>query len=81
MLWEDQRVVDIPERLNPLLKPDALQAADEAACRLDLMFYNIFNKEERLDLIVTIIRAATGRGLGVYNAGGSVQSPADRGGT
>lgn len=59
---EDRRV---PERLNPLLKPDALQAADEAACRLDGMFRDLFNQEERLDLIVTIIRAATAVALGL----------------
>ena len=54
-----------PDRLNPLLKPDALRAADEAACRLDGMFRDLFNQEDRMDLIVTIIRAATASMLGV----------------
>jgi hypothetical protein len=58
-------MVDVPERLNPLLKPDALHAADEAACRLDGMFRDIFNQAERMDLIVTIIRAATTHALGL----------------
>lgn len=58
-------MAEIKERLNPLLKPDALQAADEAACRLDAMFRDIFNAEERMDLIVTIIRAATTSALGL----------------
>ncbi len=57
--------MDVPERLNPLLKREALEAADEAACRLDGMFRDIFNTEERLDLIVTIIRAATTQALGL----------------
>jgi hypothetical protein len=65
----------IPERLNPLLKIDALRAADEAACRLDGMFWDIFNNEERLDLIVTIIRAATTCALGL-----SAVPPANQGG-
>jgi hypothetical protein len=50
---------NVPERLNPLLKMDALVAADEAACRLDGMFRDLFNTEDRMDLIITIIRAAT----------------------
>ena len=58
-------MIDIPERLNPLLKQDALQAADEAACRLDGLFRDIFNAEDRMDLIVTIIRAATTVALGL----------------
>lgn len=58
-------MVDVPERLNPLLKPGALQAADEAACRLDGMFRDLFNQEDRMDLIVTIIRAATTSALGL----------------
>jgi hypothetical protein len=57
--------MDVPERLNPLLKREALEAADEAACRLDGMFRDIFNPEERMDLIVTIIRAATTQALGL----------------
>ena len=56
---------DVPERLNPLLKLDALRAADAAACRLDGMFRDLFNDQERLDLIVTIIRAATTSALGL----------------
>jgi len=58
-------MVEIKERLNPLLKPGPLQAADEAACRLDGMFRDLFNQEDRLDLIVTIIRAATTVALGL----------------
>ena len=58
-------MADVPERLNPLLKPDPLRAADEAACRLDGMFRDLFNDEERMDLIVTIIRAATTKALGL----------------
>lgn len=58
-------MVDVSERLNPLLKPDALAAADEAACRLDGLFRDLFNNEDRMDLIVTIIRAATAKALGV----------------
>lgn len=58
-------MVDVPERLNPLLKPDALRSADEAACRLDGMFRDIFNEEDRMDLIVTIIRTATTVALGL----------------
>jgi len=53
------RTVHVPERLNPLLTRDALLAADEAACKLDGMFRDLFNEEDRMDLIVTIIRAAT----------------------
>lgn len=52
-------LTEVPERLNPLLKRECLEAADEAACKLDGMFYDLFNTEERMDLIVTIIRAAT----------------------
>ena len=55
----------VPERLNPLLTREAIEAADEAACRLDGMFRDLFNTEERLDLIITIIRAATASMLGV----------------
>lgn len=58
-------MADVKERLNPLLKLDALQAADEAACRLDGMFRDLFNEEDRMDLIVTIIRAATTVALGL----------------
>jgi hypothetical protein len=58
-------MTDIPERLNPLLKPEPLEAADEAACRLDRLFRDIFTYEERMDLIVTIIRAATTQALGL----------------
>lgn len=61
----DRAPVQVPERLNPLLKVDALRAADEAACRLDGMFRDLFNEQERLDLIVTIIRAATTSALGL----------------
>lgn len=57
--------MDVPERLNPLLKREALEAADDAACRLDGMFRDLFNSEERMDLIVTIIRAATTQALGL----------------
>lgn len=60
--WRDQvndKLRNLPERLNPLLKLEPLQAADEAACKLDGMFRDIFNYEDRMDLIVTIIRAAT----------------------
>lgn len=57
--------IPVPERLNPLLKPDALKAADEAACRLDGLFRDLFNAEDRMDLIVTIIRAATIVALGL----------------
>lgn len=58
-------MTEVLERLNPLLKRDALLAADEAACRLDGMFRDIFNTEERMDLIVTIIRVATTSALGL----------------
>jgi hypothetical protein len=58
-------MIEIPERLNPLLKEGPLRAADDAACRLDGMFRDIFNAEERMDLIVTIIRAATTSALGL----------------
>ena len=58
-------MTDIKERLNPLLKPAPLQAADEAACHLDGMFRDLFNAEERMDLIVAIIRAATTAALGL----------------
>lgn len=51
--------------MEGLLKPDALQAADEAACRFDGMFRGFFNREERRDLIVTIIKAATTVALGL----------------
>jgi hypothetical protein len=47
------------ERLNPLLRPASLQAANDAACRLDGMFRDLFNDQERIDLIVTIISAAS----------------------
>lgn len=40
--------MNIPERLNPLLTPPTINAADEAACKLDGMFRDIFNREERL---------------------------------
>lgn len=62
-------MAEVQERLNPLLKGPAREAADEAACRLDGMFRDLFNREDRMDLIVTIIRAATSSMLGV---------PADR---
>ena len=52
-------MTDVPEKLNPLMKRECLEAADEAACRLDGMFRDLFNDQERMDLIVTIIRAAT----------------------
>lgn len=55
----EQTVAEVPERLNPLLKLNALRAADEAACRLDGMFRDIFSADDRMDLIITIIRAAT----------------------
>lgn len=55
--------IETPERLNPLLKPAALNAADDAACRIDVMFRDFFNNEERMDLIITIIRAATTEAL------------------
>jgi hypothetical protein len=58
-------MLNVPERLNPLLKPEALEAADEAACRLDGMFRDLFSQEDRMDLIVTIIRAATTNALGL----------------
>ena len=64
-------MTDIPERLNPLLKPDPLRAADEAACSLDGMFRDLFNEEDRMDLIVTIIRAATNSALGIYQSAGA----------
>jgi hypothetical protein len=69
----DRAAARVPERLNPLLKLDALRAADEAACRLDGMFRDLFNDQERLDLIVTIIRAATTAALGLPqpSSGGS----------
>ena len=63
-------MIDIPERLNPLLRPKPLEAADAAACRLDGMFRDLFNDQERVDLIVTIIRAATTEALGIYQAAG-----------
>lgn len=59
----EQTVAKIPERLNPLLKMDAIIAADEAACRLDGMFRDLFNLDDRLDLIITIIRAATTKAI------------------
>jgi len=68
-------MTEIPERLNPLLKPEPLRVADEAACRLDGMFRDLFNEEERMDLIVTIIRAATTSALGIYQSAGVVGSP------
>lgn len=52
-------MTEVPEKLNPLMTRQCLEAADEAACRLDGMFRDLFNDEERMDLIVTIIRAAT----------------------
>lgn len=55
----NEMIANIPERLNPLLKRDPLLAADEAACKLDGLFRDLFNAEERMDLIVTIIRAAS----------------------
>lgn len=64
-------MTDIPERLNPLLRPKALEAADAAACRLDGMFRDLFNDQDRMDLIVTIIRAATTQALGLYQEGGT----------
>lgn len=36
----------------------AIQAADEAACRLDGMFRDLFTREDRHDLIAAILRAA-----------------------
>jgi hypothetical protein len=39
---------------------EAIQAADDAACKLDYMFRDIFSWEERTDLITVILRAATG---------------------
>lgn len=67
---ENERLARVPERLNPLLKLDALQAADEAACRLDGMFRDLFSEEDRMDLIVTIIRAATTAALSLPFAEG-----------
>lgn len=68
-------MVDVPERLNPLLKPAALKAADEAACRLDGMFRDILNQEDRMDLIVTIIRTATTVALGLPLPPGATPAP------
>jgi hypothetical protein len=51
------------DRLNPLMRQEALEAADEAACKLDGMFRDLFNDEERMDLIVAILRAATRVGV------------------
>jgi hypothetical protein len=63
-LRNQRLAASIPERLNPLLKVDAIRAADEAACRRDGMFRDLFSEDDRLDLIVTIIRAATTVALG-----------------
>lgn len=66
--------VNVPERLNPLLKMGAIRAADEAACKLDGMFRDLFNEQERLDLIVTIIRAATTSMLALPNSNPDVRT-------